>query len=175
MHQSITPMVVTGFAGHGKDQFCTFLHKASKGTIRFKDISQLLCQQIIYPLWGHAHYANEIDCYHDRSANRAVWYTLLEQYSKNDKASIIRQIFLHSDIYCGLRSKEQLEAARRENIVALTVWIDATARTATTESLESCTITAQDADVIITNNGTLEQLESKAVAFLARYYNTPKE
>ena len=172
MHQSIAPLIVTGFAGHGKDQFCAYLSKVSirrgKGIIHFKDTSRLLCQQIIYPLWGYAHYPNEIDCFRDRKTKRAVWYSLLEQHSRNDKASVVRQIFLHTDIYCGLRSKEQLEAARRENIVATTVWIDATTRTKTTESLESCTITAQDADVIITNNGTLEQLESKAIAFLSR-------
>ena len=167
--QSITPMVVTGFAGHGKDQFCTFLLKASKGTIRFKDTSRILCQQIIYPLWGIHHYDCEIDCYYDRKVNRAKWYNLLEEYSRNDKTSIANQVFLHSDIYCGLRSKEQLEALRRENCIAVLVWIDATARTKTTESLESCTITAKDADVIITNNGTLKQLEQKAVAFLSRY------
>ena len=98
-----------------------------------------------------------------------MWYNLLEEYSRNDKTSIARKIFLHSDIYCGLRSKEQLEALRRENSIAVLVWIDATARTKTTESLESCTITAKDADVIITNNGTLKQLESKAVTFLSRH------
>lgn len=60
-------------------------------------------------------------------------------------------------MYCGLRSKEELDAIRGQGLVDFVVWVDASHRLPA-EPISSMKLSYQDADFIIDNNGTLADL-----------------
>src|SRR5699024_11847273 len=86
-------------------------------------------------------------------------------YNTPDKSRLVKEILKEHDIYCGLRSIDELKASK--NLFDLVVWIDAEERLGVTESSKSMTIPKSEADIVITNNGTKEEIERKVKKVLS--------
>lgn len=158
-------LLVTGYGRHGKDTLCELLG------IPFVSSSFFLLDKVIWPLWGHERYNSKEDCYKDRINNRKVWFDLITAFNATDKARLTRSILAESDIYCGLRNKEELEAANKESLFDLKIWVDASQRLPK-EDDSSCTVTPDMCDLIVDNNGTLKDLKRFAEEFKASYLDT---
>jgi len=92
---------------------------------------------------------------------------MISDYNKDDPTKLARKILEVNDIYCGMRSKRELDACVESGVFDLTVWIDAEARCGITETKESITVSKHDCDIIIYNNGTEKDLEVEA----SKFYN----
>lgn len=150
-------LMVCGYARHGKDQFCEFMGLA------YASSSMVALDEAIWPVMGH-NYESKEQCFEDRVNHRAEWHRLITEYNTPDLTRLARAILKDNDVYCGIRNRDEFHAVRRASLFDLSVWIDAGDRMPP-ESLDSCKMVKEDCDIIITNNGTLEEFMVKAVQF----------
>ena len=152
-------LLILGYGRHGKDTLAEIFRDQFGMT--FCSTSLAVSEIVIFPSLKHKYnYNTPEECYEDRSNHRQEWYNLISNYTSKDPSRLCRDIIKENDCYVGLRSKRELEASRY--IFDLIIFVDAQDR-CPIESKESCTITPDDADIIITNNGTLDQFQNKAV------------
>lgn len=149
-------LLVVGHARHGKDTVCEILQRNWGYT--FISSSYFCAEKVImaeYP----GRWLSVEECYADRVNHRALWYDLIAATNTPDGANLARQIYESGyDIYCGMRNKRELHAARNSGLVDLIVWVDASDRLPL-EDKSSCTIEQWMADVTIDNNGSEADLE----------------
>lgn len=167
-------LIVTGYAGHGKDTVCSLLQKHYG--FSFESSSMILLKEVIFPVLAPKYgYLTEEDCYLDRVNHRQEWFELLKAYNSEDKAKLGKLIFTQYDIYCGLRNIEELEAMQSESLYDYSIWVDASKRLPP-ESRDSMTITKEDCDIVLDNNGSQFELFYKVKELVSdiEYYTGMK-
>lgn len=147
-------IMVCGYARHGKDQFCEYMG------IPFNSSSRVALDKVVWDAIGHG-FADKDECYELRGNHRSTWYNLIKAYNTPDLTRLCRDIFEENDIYCGIRDREEFLAAKQQRLFDLSIWVDASDRVPPEDS-SSCTLTPDDCDIVITNNGSLYDLEMKA-------------
>src|SRR5690554_5576742 len=154
-------IMVIGHARHGKDTVCELL-KEHYG-LSFTSSSMFACELFIYNLLKDTHgYSTIEECFNDRVNHRPVWHQLIKEYQGDDKTLLTKAIFSKHDVYCGNRSREEVRAAVDAGLVDCVIWVDASKRLPP-EGRNSMSLTKQDADYIIDNNGTEEELVKRIV------------
>ena len=152
-------LMVCGHGRAGKDEFCESIG------IPFISSSWACLDHVIWPQWGKFQpYISKEECFNDRSNHRQVWYNLITQYNSPDRTRLARKIYADAPIYCGIRNGLEFIAVRDAGLFDLSVWIDASDRLPP-ESTKSCTVTKDMCDIVIENNGSLEQFRNKIEAF----------
>lgn len=163
-------LMVIGYKEHGKDKFCEILRE--KFQITFASSSETANELFMFDLLKNEYgYATKEECFIDRrrdSDMRERWYLEICSFVKDDLARLGRHIFAHNDIYCGCRDKDEFLAMKKAGMIDLTVWIDASSRKPP-ESAKSMKLSMEDADIVIDNNGTLKELEERAIAFYEQH------
>lgn len=102
------------------------------------------------------------ECYADRHSDgmRKRWYDEICEFNQEDPTKLSAAIFDEHQIYVGLRNSRELIPAQNKWDDLVTIWIEASERVEP-EASDSCTVTKDMADLIITNNGTIEQYDRK--------------
>jgi len=161
-------LLILGHARHGKDTLAELLRDAFG--LRFTSSSLFVAESVMLPAFRKVgvHYPSAEACFEARGSNRAFWYTTIKEHLLEDGALLARQIFEGNEIYCGVRDPRELQAIKDAGLADLIVWVDASGRGVPPEPASSCAVTADDADIIISNDGTVEDLRAKALPFLAR-------
>ena len=149
-------IMIMGFAGHGKDTLAEQI--CAKDGYSFSSSSEYVCEHVVYPaLKDKLGYASAAECFADRKNHRETWFNLIKDYCAGDEARLIREILSQHDIYCGIRRREEFLAAKAEGLFDFAVWVDASDRLPP-EDQSSCTVTADDADFVVDNNGPESEL-----------------
>jgi hypothetical protein len=147
-------IMILGAGRHGKDTVADLLQK--KGWFIFSSSSEA-ATVFIYPklkaLYG---YNTEKECFDDRRNHRMEWYEAICEYNEKDRTKLASLIFASSDIYVGMRDDQEFEASRK--LVDLVLWVDRSK--IIDEEDPTLKISIHQADLIIDNNGSLEQLNS---------------
>ena len=152
-------IMLVAWAESGKDFVAEYLH--NKFGLKYKGSSELAAEIFIFDkLKDKYDYANFRECFEDRVNHRSEWYDLICKYNKDDPTRLATEIFERVDCYTGIRNFKELEACKQKWPEMITVWIDSEERVGK-ESTNSCTVTKQQSDFIIDNNGTIPQLYSK--------------
>jgi dephospho-CoA kinase len=152
-------LLVAGHGRHGKDTVCEILRDEYGYT--FKSSSQAASDIFLYAsLKDVLGYTTEEECYADRSNFRALWFELIKAYNHRDLAALGKRIFEGHDIYCGIRNKEEFLALSESGSFDVSIWVDSSERHPI-EDTSSCTVTADDMDIVLDNNGTLEDLKEE--------------
>lgn len=155
--------IITGCARHGKDTACKIFENYG---FSWASSSETANPLIVYPtlkdLYG---YKSPEECFNDRHNHREEWFNLIKAFN-NPLWKLGEIIFQNHDIYCGIRNHEELKALKKIIPIAAVIWIDATERLRNTENASSMTINVEDCDIVITNNGTIKQLESSITKLL---------
>jgi len=160
-------LMVIGHARHGKDTVCDLL-KEYYG-LSFTSSSMFACELFIYSLLRDTHgYSTIEECFNDRVNHRETWHQLIKEYQGDDKTMLTRAIFQKNDVYCGNRSREEVQAAREAGLFDYAIWVDASQRLPL-EDASSISVTEADADFIIDNNGTEEELLRKVTETMDRH------
>lgn len=160
-HQMGTGMkiIVFGHKRHGKDTACEYLARVHGMT--FTASSMFACKTFLFEqLRERFGYATLEECFADRENHRPLWYEAIREYNAQDRGRLGRAIFAEHDIYCGIRDREEFDCLRQEGLFDVAVWVDASLRLPA-ESLDSMNLSASDADIVVSNNGSLEQLEAE--------------
>jgi len=153
-------LMIIGMARSGKDEACEYL--ASKIRFTFKGSSYLAAEIFLYDLLkDELGYQSIEECFNDRHNHRKRWYDEITKFNTPDRTKLARLILEKSDAYVGLRNSDELDQLKREmgdNL--LVIWIDSSKRTPP-ESSDSCTVTIDQADIIVQNNGNLADFRAK--------------
>ena len=158
----ILNLMVLGYGGHGKDYFGEILNEEKGYT--FISPSWFTAANVVYPKMKHLYNSVE-ECYNDRYNHREFWYRTINDYNQPTLSKVGEGIFAQYDICCGVRDREELFAIRDKKIYNYSFWVDACERLGVTEGKGSMTVTKDDADFIIYNNGTIEEF-GKEVRFI---------
>jgi len=149
-------LMVIGHARHGKDTVCELMRGLYGLT--FTSSSMFACELFIYNLIKDTHgYSTIEECFNDRVNHRELWHKLIKEYQGGDKTHLTKAIFKEHDIYCGNRSKAEVQAARKAGLVDCVIWVDASNRVPL-EDPSSISVTEEDADYILNNDGTESDL-----------------
>jgi len=152
-------LMIIGHGGHGKDEVADLI----AGRLHLRSIaSSLFCaQKFIYDALKDKYgYRNLFECFNDRRNHRAEWYDLICEYNSEDPCRMMKELYQEYDIYTGLRSRREFEAGKKEGLFDLVIWVDGSKREPP-EDPSSMDLTEDDADVVIPNNGTLEELDDR--------------
>ena len=153
-------LMILGYARHGKDTVANILSE-TYGLTK-EDSSQFAGKQVMLPYFASKGivYPNWEACYADRVNHRQEWFEQIKAYNTPDEARLAREIYAVSDIYVGIRRKEEFEAVKKEKLFDYSVWVDRS-KLLPPEPTTSNTMTKEMADYVIDNNGTLEQLVTR--------------
>ena len=153
-------LMVCGYGRHGKDTFCEL------SGLKFESSSYFALHAFIWPAWGiMQNYLTPEKCFEDRHNHRAKWHELIKRYNKDDKARLARAIFSENDIYCGIRCREEFNAAKADKLFDYSIWVDASDRHPP-EPKDSCTITPDMCDFVLSNNGTEAEFSGRVYQFM---------
>lgn len=152
-------LLIIGHGRHGKDTVAELLKQFYD--ISFISSSQACADIFIYDALKDKYgYQTPEECYQDRSNKRPEWYEMICDYNKDDKARLGKEILKYNNTYVGMRDKFEIKECINQGLFDLIIWVDASERLPL-ESPESFNITKDDADIIVDNNGTYEELIQK--------------
>lgn len=154
-------ILVIGHARHGKD---TFAHMLARNLQLRSPISssQFACDLFIFDILRVKYdmtYETPKIAWEDRGQFRSIWYDEICIYNEQDQSRLCRQILEHSDIHTGIRSRAEYEASK--HMFDLIVWVDR-AQHCMSEPKESMQLREEDAQVLVDNNGNLQDLDAAA-------------
>lgn len=179
-------LLIIGHARHGKDTVGEWM--VQKG-YTFVSSSRFVMEKAVWPEFkyraGQKPFPNEThllpfsysvwpdyftqeECFEDRHRFRAFWFETIAAYNRPDRSRLGRELYAAYDMYVGLRNWHELEALRLHKAFDLCVWVDASERCGP-EPESSCTVTSAQADVIIDNNGTLDDLDKALVVLYDKW------
>ena len=154
-------LLIISSARWGKDTFGEILR--DNFDFKFNSSSQAAADIFIYEALRKKYdYKTSIECFQDRMNHRAEWFNLICEYNETDKARLAKDILKNSDGYVGMRDADEIEESKRQNLFDLIIWIDASKRLPA-ESFDSFNIDISHADIIVDNNGTLEQFTNRVI------------
>lgn len=156
-------ILIIGSARHGKDTVAELLQEHYG--ISFLSSSQACADIFIYDeLKDKYGYKSSEECFEDRVNHRSEWFQMICDYNKDDKARLAKDILNYNNTYVGMRNSEEIKECQKQGLFDLIVWVDASDRLPT-EDITSFNIVKGDADIIIDNNGTYEELVQRIKRF----------
>lgn len=157
-------LMILGYGGHGKDEVCHTL--ARLYDLPWQSSSMAAADKVVWPALRHiTGYQSPQQCMDDRRNHRTLWYELIKLYNHHDKARLAREVYEDSDIYCGMRDADELEATRAEGLCDYVVWVHAFHRVPD-EDRSSCTVTPDMADYVLDNSGPKADLTQEVTRMM---------
>jgi len=147
---------IVGHGRHGKDTVAEIMRDNYGFT--FTASSWFMADKVIFPALKDKYgYTTVRQCFNDRHSHRSEWFDLIDKSNPNG-TELSEAIFKQNDIYVGIRNKRELDAVKADSrFDPFVVWVDASKRLEQ-EPGSSMGITLNDADCVIDNNGTVEDL-----------------
>lgn len=149
-------IIVFGHKRHGKDTLCEYLR--DNYGVKFDSSSHFACELFLFDKMNKEgfNYSSIEECYEDRVNHRAYWFNAIVEYNTPNLSRLGEAIFEKHDVYCGIRNIDEFNELRLKGFVDLAVYVDASGRLPL-EDKDSMTLTPEQADIIIPNNGTLDE------------------
>lgn len=149
--------MICGYARHGKDTVADIVKQ--RYGLKHESSSHIAMREFLrtalYLEYGLS-YPSEEACYEDRVNHRDKWFNIISAYNRMDKARLAKLIFRDSDIYVGIRCREEFAAARDFGLFDLSVWVKRPGMPPEPEN--SNTLQEQDCDLTLCNGGSIEDL-----------------
>lgn len=154
-------ILIIGHARHGKDTFAELLNEYYGMSFLSSSIaaSEIFLYDKMKAKYG---YSSPEECFNDRVNHRDEWYQEICNYNLNDKARLAKDILDRVDCYVGMRDNLEFQSCKEQSIFDFIIWVDASERLPL-EPVTSFNISKSDADIIVDNNGNLQQLKNKAM------------
>jgi hypothetical protein len=162
-------ILILGSTRHGKDTFAEFLREFGKYT--FSSSSEFANELFVFEkLKDKYKYSTKTECFADRVNHREEWFNLICDYNAEDPTKLTREILEKNDCYVGMRNLREFQATK--HLFTLIIWIDASGRVPELESTKSFNIDKTNAHIVVTNNGTTEELKEKAFALCKMFISS---
>jgi len=154
-------LLIIGHRQHGKTDVGKILAKAMNTTAH--DSSWYVAENVVYPKLKEKYgYTSAAECHADRGNHRQEWFEIIEDYN-HEPDRLTRAILSEGSIYVGMRSRMEFIGSKHH--FDYVVWVDASKR-APLESQESMRLGKEDADYVLDNNGSKEDLLPEIGRFL---------
>lgn len=161
-------VLIIGYATHGKDTVGELLEKYGFKCMASSSYATMRIMMPYFESIGKPYPSAKV-CFADRVNHRALWLQQIEAYNAPTWDRLSREMSAEGyDVYLGMRSKKEFEASKY--LYDFVVWVDASDRLPP-EDISSCTLVKNDADIILDNNGTLEDLKHR-VDTLVEMFNS---
>lgn len=156
-------LLIVGHGRHGKDELASIFKK--NYSLRFSSSSEAAAKIFIYDaLKDERGYESFKQCYNDRHNHRALWYDMICEFNKDDKARLAKLIMAENEIYVGMRDESEIQACLAADLFDCVIWVN---RPSTPlEGSDSFNIDKSHADLIFHNDGTLDDLALKVDYFM---------
>lgn len=152
-------VLVLGDGGHGKDEAAMLI--AKHWGLKYKPTSEIVIAEDIFPIVKDIlPYQTGIEFFENRSKHRPLLYELIHLVTMKDPERFVQKVLLESDIHVGIRNRTEFEGAKHN--FDLIVYIDAFNRVPR-ENRKSMQLNTSDADIVIPNNTTVEDLERRII------------
>lgn len=157
-------ILVLGHAHHGKDVFAYYLGKY--WNIQYVSSSVAALNRFLLDILKERHgYTSVQEAMLDRDNHRLEWFHEIEKYNTPDKARLVREVLEIHDMYIGLRSAEEYEAAK--DLFDLVFWVD---RSPIVPSDPTMKILYDPQSMIrVYNGGTLRDLENFVITKMGEF------
>ena len=159
MNKIKTTFLVLGHKEHGKSTLAQMI--CDKTGLKVEDSSMAAARIFIYDSLREKYdYQSFEECYTDRRNRRQEWFDLIADYNKENETRLAEQILQDNNGYVGMRRIEELRESNRKELFDVVIGIYDPRKPL--ESADSNTINPlTDSDILIWNDGDLEQLEKK--------------
>jgi hypothetical protein len=150
-------ILIIGKMRNGKDTLAELLNEYYGMT--FKSSSEMANELFIYDkLKDKYGYNSPAECFEDRMNHREEWYLMICGYNMEDKSRLTKDIITKYDCYVGMRDLDEFNASK--HLFDLIIWVDASKRLPSKDITNKISI--DEAHIVVTNNGTFEEFESKS-------------
>lgn len=165
-------ILIIGHARHGKDTFAQILTDC--WGFSFQSSSMYCAEKVIFPVLSSKYgYKTPLECFEDRVNHRAEWKDLISEYNQKDLTRLTKGILETSNIYVGMRDFDEFQACKEQGLFDLVVWVDDSYRKSP-ESKDSNELTRDLADVVVWNNGDINNLTLEACKVMRFLYDKHK-
>jgi len=163
-------ILIIGSARHGKDTVAEIIAKETGTKMLSSSVAALdiFLFDVLREKYG-LKYESKEEAYKDRVNHREKWYNEIVKYNKDDKVRLTKAILKLADIYVGLRSEEEIEKAKEDKIFDTIIGVYNCRLPIEPKESNSIDI-LKHADFIVTNNGTVDELEAKIKNSLCYLY-----
>jgi hypothetical protein len=144
-------LAIVGPGRSGKDECALWLD--SHTPLRYSGFST---SRAILPHAARRLGISEAEAWATRHERRAVWRVIGDELRRDDPAFLAREALRHGDICVGIRARCEMEAAQREGLVDLTIWVDRDVPV--DDTLE---FSRDVADIILPNHWGIEDLHGR--------------
>jgi hypothetical protein len=148
-------ILLLGDGRHGKDSAGEILTRDHG--LRSVSSSEFAAQKAVYPVVADL-YADWRACFEDRANHRELWFHAIAAYNLRPGPMLAEQILEDHDIYTGMRRRDEFKRSR--HLFDAVIWVDRSDHLPP-EPGGSMELTAYDADWILDNNGSLDDLRSR--------------
>lgn len=146
-------ILIIGDGGSGKDTLAELLFQAMD--LKYQSSSRAALDIFLYDILCQTiGYSSKEEAYADRYNHRLLWKACICTYNRKDPAKLCRKILERHNIYTGLRSRKEFNAAK--HLFDLILWVDRDVPEDLSNELKS-----SDAHYVVDNTGTLEDLKAR--------------
>ena len=150
-------ILILGPMRSGKDSLAELLNEYYGMT--FKSSSEMANELFIYDKLKNKYgYNSPEECFEDRMNHREEWYLMICGYNMQDKSRLTKDIITKYDCYVGMRDLDEFNSSK--HLFDLIIWVDASKRLPSKDTTNKISI--DEAHIVVTNNGTFEEFESKS-------------
>ena len=103
---------------------------------------------------------------HESDEMRMLWFHTGNEVRSSDPALLAKMAFENGDVSGGVRGLPEIEAIRRDRVADMIVWVERDVPTDPTMEFGR-----EYADVVIENNGTIEDLRVRVTALASLFNN----
>lgn len=170
-------ILILGSARHGKDSVAEML-KSNYG-FTFSSSSKAALNIFLFDLLNTKYgknYKSKEEAFEDRKSQvmRDIWYEEISNYNKDNKTRLAEDILKSYDIYVGMRSFEEIEACKKKGLFDLILGVYNPSIPMESTSSNSIDL-LKHCDIIISNNGTLKDLNNKVISINYNEYSKDKQ
>lgn len=163
IEDSTLKLLILGKGRHGKDTVAEILR--DEYGLSFMSSSLACAEKVVYPAIKDTHnYRSVEECFNDRHNHRELWAQLISAYNYADPSRLAREILSECDVYVGMRSQREFEAAR--HLFDHIIWVDASLRLPDAED-STMLIKWEPSFYTIYNNYGIPELQSAVYEVMA--------
>lgn len=157
------PRIKLGICGKGragKDTAAEFLSTVTK--LRYSAGTSFWYKDKVFSWFKENRpgiYSDAMSCWEDRHSDRDLWARLIGEFNAEDPVSAYSECLLEQDFLVGMRWRSEFEEVKRAKIVDVWLWVENNR-----SSDKTCQIRAEDCDLVVLNNGTLDEYLTKLSA-----------
>lgn len=115
-------LLIVGHKNHGKDTVAEMMQDIYGFTFESSSVAaaRIFLYEKLKVKYG---YGSFMECFKDRDNHRPEWYNEIENYNREDKARLAKDILATSNIYVGMRSEIEIDECLRQNLFDLIIGI----------------------------------------------------